>query len=270
MRMPFLLILLLVSVASAQTTPSSPYVDKHPNVVDQMVMTDTAGTWSEGTLRNANVLPDYPPRVAMGYLEKDFPKEGTWLGPEVKAEMPFTEMIASFNVSTPGKSGVVLDIRVKVDGEWSPWLYFQSWGKTLTPPTRPVKFDAGKMDVDTLVLNKPATEYQARVTLQSFDFNPSNRPFIRRLAVVYSGDVADVEERKRLIDAQRERLHEPATVPSNWARDLPVPFRGQGDYKNPRPLWSMICSPTSTSMVMEYFGVNRTTQENAEAIYDPA
>jgi hypothetical protein len=171
-------------------------------------------------------------------------------------------LIASFNVSTPGKSGVVLDIRVKVDGEWSPWLYFQSWGKTLTPPTRPVNFSAGKMDVDTLKLTNPATEYQARVTFDSFDFNSANRPFIRRLAVVYSGDVADAEE--------RAHLRGPTTVPSNWARDLPVPFRGQGDYSNPRALWSLICSPTSTSMVMQYFGVNRTTQENAEAIYDPA
>jgi hypothetical protein len=31
----------------------------------------------------------------------------------------------------------------------------------------------------------------------------------------------------------------------------------------------MICSPTSVSMVLEYHGVNRTTLENAMAIYDP-
>ncbi len=258
-----------VAQTTSPTTAATPYVDKHPNVVDLTDMIDSTETWSDGTLHNANVFRDDPPRVVMGYFEKKFPKVGTWVGPEVKTEMPFTEMIASFNVNTPGKTGAVLDIRVKVDGEWSPWLYFQSWGKTLTPPTRPVEFSAGKMDIDTLVLNKPAKEYQARVTLQSFEFHPEVRPFIRRLAIVYSGDVTDPEERARLRDDQLERLHEPATMPTSWARDLAVPFRGQGDYKNPRPLWSLICSPTSTSMVLQYFGANFTTQENAEAIFDP-
>ena len=64
-------------------------------------------------------------------------------------------------------------------------------------------------------------------------------------------------------------LSHPTTHPTNWARDLKVPFRGQGDFKNPKPLWGMICSPTSVSMVLEHFGANFTTVENAMCIYDP-
>ena len=48
--------------------------------------------------------------------------------------------------------------------------------------------------------------------------------------------------------------HRPARI---GRKHIQVPFRGQGDPKNPRALWSQICSPTSTSMVMEYYGINR-------------
>jgi hypothetical protein len=68
-------------------------------------------------------------------------------------------------------------------------------------------------------------------------------------------------------DAKRAELSPPTNLDGvNWARDIAVPFRAQG--VEARPLRSQICSPTSTSMVMEYFGVNRPTEENALAIYD--
>jgi len=250
-----LLITFLCLTARAQTTQPS---GKYANVVDQLDMIDSAETWSYGTLENANVQPDYPARIELGFKEKDFPRQGSWTGDIIPAKFPFTELIASFNLKTPGQTGVILDIRVKQGETWSPWLYMQSWGKTGTAQ-RTVKFDDGKVDVDTIFLTKPAEAYQARLSLQGFDFE-KNRPSVRRLAICYSGKVED--------SAERAKLNPPTTVPADWARDIPVPFRGQGDFKNPKSLWGQICSPTSTSMVMEYWGVNLPTVENALAIYD--
>jgi hypothetical protein len=67
-------------------------------------------------------------------------------------------------------------------------------------------------------------------------------------------------------EARREQLAWRPEIVGNWAVDLGVPFRAQGD--STRALAGQICSPTSTSMVMQYCGVDRPTVENALAIYD--
>jgi hypothetical protein len=56
-------------------------------------------------------------------------------------------------------------------------------------------------------------------------------------------------------------------IEGTWARDLGVPFRTQKDA--PPALRGEICSPTSVTMVMAYWGLERPVVENALAIYDP-
>lgn len=254
----------------ATTGPTNPSErdENPPGAIDKLVQTDSADAWSQGTLTNANVQPNDRPRIELGYRESDFPRIGSWIGPEVEAEFPFTELIASFNPTTPPNTGLTLDLRVKQDGIWSPWVYLQSWGKTLTPPDRITRWDGGKTDIDTLVLDKPAAAYQARVGLISFETDSKlPRPSMRRLSVCYTGVVLDPDLRAKILKGPDGPTSQPSS-PGNWARDLPVPFRGQGEIKNPKPLWKLICSPTSTSMVLQYYGIDLPTLENATAIYD--
>jgi hypothetical protein len=257
----------------AATAPSTrPARVKNPTgAIDKLVQIDTASAWSDGTFSNAVVHADYPARIELAYKDSDFPRVGTWTSPETRAAFPFSELIASFNPSCPPNTGVAMDVRVQQDGTWSPWIFLQAWGKTLTPPGREIKWDGGHADIDTLVLdaNRPAQRWQARITLYSFEFdaNSSPSPSVRRLSVCYSGVVTDPKQREKILEDSNDPTTRPVAT-SSWARDLAVPFRGQGDYKNPRALWGMICSPTSTSMVLEYYGINHTTVENALAIYD--
>lgn len=238
-----------------------------PGVVDRLEQVTDADAWSAGTSVNANVQPDSPARVELGYRESGYPRIGSWTGVETETDFPFDELIASFNVATPGATGITLEIRVKQEGAWSPWLYLQSWGKTLTPPDRTTRWDAGRVDIDTIFLDKPATKYQARVQFASFEFDTkAPRPAIRRLSVCYSGVVADPERRAKLLQDARPPA---ASATADWVRDLPVPFRGQGEDDVPRAIRELICSPTSTSMVLAFYGIDRPTAENAAAIYDP-
>jgi hypothetical protein len=143
----------------------------------------------------------------------------------------------------------------------------------LTPVDRPTKWDGGHVDIDTLVLDadKPATKFQSKISLVSFDFDAKSReqaPSVRRLSICYSGVVTDRQRREKILRDSNDPTTRPSTI-GNWARDLEIPFRGQGDFKNPKSLWGMICSPTSTSMVLAYYGIDRPTVENAMAIYDP-
>lgn len=263
------------SGASAAISPASapatrPSRDENPpGIVDKLVQVGNADAWSEGTLTNANVQPNDPPRIELGFRESDFPRMGSWTGPQVETDFPFTELIASFNPTTPADCGITLDMRVEQDGIWSPWLYLQSWGKTLTPVDRVTRWDAGHVSIDTLMLDKPATSYQCRLGLISFETDPkSPRPSVRRLSVCYSGVVSDPQRRAKLLKGSNDPTTHPAST-GEWARDLQVPFRGQGDSKNPKSIRKLICSPTSTSMVLQYYGIDRTTMENATAIYDP-
>lgn len=239
-----------------------------PGITDKLVQITDADGWSDGTMTNANVQPDAPARIELGYRESDFPRIGTWTGSPVDSAFPFTELIASFNVTTPPDTGVSLDVRVQQDGVWSPWAFMQNWGKTLTPPDRTIRWDSGQVRVDTLYLEKPATAYQCRLGLISFNTDPkSPRPSVRRLSVCYSGVVADAKLRAKILSGSNDPTTRP-TSPGQWARDLPVPFRGQGDDRNPKSIRKLICSPTSTSMVLQYDGFDRTTLENATAMYD--
>jgi hypothetical protein len=276
-RLAYILLLCMGGVLTAAEPTTEPAgapshglarSENPPGVVDRLEQVTDADGWSAGTMVNANVHPDSPVRVELGFRESEYPRIGSWTSPETAAAFPFDELIASFNVSVPGSTGVTFDIRVRQDGVWSPWVYLNSWGKTLTPPDRITQWDGGRVQVDTIVLNKPATHFQTRITLASFDYDlKSPRPFIRRLSVCYSGVVTDPDHRARLLHSTTA----PTTRPSSeWARDLPVPYRGQGEDSIPKSIRELICSPTSTSMVLAFYGFDRSTIENATAMYDPS
>jgi hypothetical protein len=135
-----------------------------------------------------------------------------------------------------------------------------SWGRTSGGPERVTDYPRGFVNVDYLVLDRPADAFKIRVQFQSFAADPALSPALRRLTVCYSGVVKD--------DAERARLRTPIPPEAaNWSGDLPVPFRTQQDA--PPAFRGEICSPTSVSMVMAYWGVERPTLQNAVSIFDP-
>ena len=96
-----------------------------------------------------------------------------------------------------------------------------------------------------------------RAKFAAYSVDPKQMPALRRLHVIYSGMPSD---------AEKPKWTQPVLVVTGWDRSLPVPFRPQGDA--PPNLSYQLCSPTSTSMVLNYWGVDRPTVENALAIYD--
>lgn len=233
-----------------------------PGMVDHLSMADSAADFQLGAMDGVDLITssDGVAQVIMKEAEtKDYPKKGTWTSPEQKTEYPFTELIPSWNLKTPGETGVYFEVRVHqaADQSWSPWMYIGYWGRVRV--VKPVdRFDGGYVNSDNLILSKPADAYQMRAVFQSFEPLGSTTPALRRVSVCYSGVVKD--------DAERQRLMWKPEITGTWAVDLAVPYRAQGD--SSEALSGQICSPTSTSMVMQYFGQNFPTVENAQAIYD--
>lgn len=230
------------------------------NIVDQLVMFDSPEAFNTGSYERTSLADG---RVILQDKREDsFPRSGTWTSPEQSTPFPITELIPSWNLIAPKETGARFHVRVKdhETGDWSPWMYLGQWGRTVATGknSRLTQFDGGEVEIDTLVLRRPAVAFQVRATLQSFDYDTKVVPALRRISVCYSGEVHDA--------ALRNQLSPMSPVPPNWARDLSVRFRAQAD--SHARIKGEVCSPTSVSMVMEYCGVSLPTLENATAIYD--
>lgn len=232
-----------------------------PGMVDRLVFLDTAEQLRGASRDNVAAATSGIPRLKLvGLRPRDYPQQGQWTSAEVPSEFPFTELLPSWNASMPKDTGLRFHVRVR-DAErqqWSPWLYFGSFGRTRPPQARTTSFAGGAVSIDVLVLSRPADAFQVKVDFFSFDLEARATPTLWRMAVSYSGVVED--------EARRRQLQPQVQAPEGWARDLGVPFRTQKDA--PPALAGEICSPTSVSMVMEHFGVDVPTVDNALAIYD--
>lgn len=235
-----------------------------PNMLDRLVLFDSDHAFVQGTLDCVAVNHETPAHVVLDDRRpKSYPRVGFWTSAETKTNFPFTELLPSWNASTPAQTGLRLQVRTQdaATNAWSPWLSIGRWGRTMDATKEDGftnQFAGGRVNVDTLMLDQPADAFQVRVELQSFDLNAAVNPIVRRIAVSYSGQAGS--------DDEYNQKREAVAVGNEWARDLQVPYRAQGD--SPRALSSQICSPTSTTMVMAYCGVDRPLLENAMAIYD--
>lgn len=233
-----------------------------PGVVDKLVLFDSPEAWQAGELERVQVQEGNPPHLLLTDARtKAFPKSGRYTTTEYKTQFPFTELLPSWNLSTSPDTGAAFHVRVRdvASGEWSPYLYVGQWGRTLHAPDRTLGYDGGEIHIDYLKLKQPADAFQMRATLYSFSIDESTTPTLRRLAASYSGVVAD--------EARRKALLEPVIVDGNWARSLPIRFRAQG--RLDPSISGSTCSPTSVSMVMDYYGIDNPNLQNAMRIYDP-
>ncbi|WP_086765000.1 peptidase C39 family protein [Streptomyces bobili] len=176
----------------------------------------------------------------------------TWTSPVHRLAVPATEAIASWNASTP--AGTWLQIELKAaysDGTSTPWYVMGRWAAGDQDIKRTSVDDQtdGRSTVwtDTLAVDDAATglrltSYRLRLTLYR---RPGTKltPTVWRVGAMGS-DVPD-------------RFTVPASVPG-LAQELVVPRYSQEihagqypEYDNGGEAW---CSPTSSQMIIEYWG----------------
>ena len=76
------------------------------------------------TGRRSNLSYD----AARGALLLDAPLEGVFLTEPVETEEPFNDLVASWNVLSPGTSSAEVFARLRVEGRWSEWMSWGVWG----------------------------------------------------------------------------------------------------------------------------------------------
>ena len=189
---------------------------------------------------------------------------GTLISPEVKGASVLDHLIPSWHATTPPGTWIQLHVRAKLPSGWTGWYRLPIWASDAAwVKRRSVKLPAdanGGVDVDTFFLKSPqvASAYQLSVTLFSMSARAS--PTLHMVAAAASRDAKVYPQRP------------PHT--SVWGKNLPVPQRSQAlpEYKDKGfggggEVW---CSPTSTSMVMEYWSHLLSTPSLNHSVPDAA
>ncbi|MFI1283363.1 peptidase C39 family protein [Streptomyces sp. NPDC020858] len=223
--------------------------------------------WRAGTHRGTTAVPGARPGLeigtAAGRTEYADPHTGkkstweyaTWTSPVHRSTVPATEAIASWNARTPAGTWIQIELRgTYTDGAVSPWYVMGRWASR-DGDIRRTSVDGqtdGKSTVwtDTLAVDAPAAAAGLRITDWQLRLTLHRRPGADRgptvwLAGAMASDVPD-------------RFTVPASAPSGTAHELKVPRYSQEvhigrypEYDNGGEAW---CSPTSSQMVVEFWG----------------
>ena len=185
---------------------------------------------------------------------------GTMVSKEVPLRAPIDHLIASWNAITPPGTWLQLRVRVRLPSGLSSWYRLPVWasdpGTVKRHSVKVAADDTGYVDTDTFELRnqKAATSYQLAATLFSAD--GATFPTVYLIGAVASMD--------------KSAYPTMAADESVFGTNLAVPQRSQelAEYKKPEyqpyggggQVW---CSPTSTSMVMEYWSqVTKDARKN--------
>lgn len=194
---------------------------------------------SSGTLLDGNRLVLAPGEIS-----------GTWTSPVVQAGFGFSRLVASWNADTPAESRVRIETQtVTSAGETSDWYTLGIWAaddRAVQRTSVGGQADAlGRIDTDTLYSrDQPFASYTLRVRLERATTDAPS-PSVRALGA----EVADFTYSSALgtsapVSAEPVELAVPSLSQEVHARQYPQ-WGGGGE------AW---CSPTSTEMVVEFWG----------------
>jgi hypothetical protein len=185
---------------------------------------------------------------------------GTWVSPPVDPGFPFNQLIASWNAGTPGASWLQIEVQATTATNRSTrWYVLGIWADDdgavkRTSVAGQVDGDA-RVATDTLVARgQPLAGYILRVTLtRPSAAAPS--PALAMIGAVVTGTAALSE------------TDGPSAASGGEPIALPVPAYSQMIHAGHYPQWGgggeVWCSPTSTQMVVEYWGQHPAPEELA-------
>ncbi|MFJ7340442.1 peptidase C39 family protein [Streptomyces sp. NPDC101110] len=236
------------------------------------------GDWSGGTAKGTRAVAGARPGVVIAkaaatvrYTDPHTGttaawEYGTWTSPVHRLAVPATEAIVSWNARTPAGTWIQVEIKgTYTDGSSTPWYVMGRWAAG-DRDIRRTSVDGQSDDrssvwTDTLAIDDPSTglrlaSCRLRLTLYR---KPGTKltPMVWRLGVMGS-DVPD----RFTVPASRPGLVKELAVP-RYSQEI---HKGQyPEYDNGGEAW---CSPTSSQMIIEYWG-GRLTEEQLDWV-DPA
>jgi peptidase C39-like protein len=179
---------------------------------------------------------------------------GTWTSPAYQPEFAITELVASWQAQTPKDSWVATQLSVRMGGQWSPWFTMGKWAFTTAGIQRtsvPGQNDRfGYISIDTYLSHSGSAAAAYRLREQLYG-SWQARPTVGQVAAV-------------AFDPQRP-TYRPSRTTMTRTAELDVPQYSQethhGEYARYGGGGEAWCSPTSTEMVVEYYGRGPTQKQ---------
>lgn len=178
----------------------------------------------------------------------------TWLSPIVVPGFGLTELVASWNASTPGGSWVQTEMRGDTGSGQTGWYVMGRWaaddGAFHRTSVGGQSDTNGTVDVDTFVAAGSLTSWQLRVTL----YRPAG-----------STDTPSLASVGAMASALPKSKPTPSSPGSAAGTVLEVPGYSQQIHAGQYPQWNgggeAWCSPTSSSMVLAFWGTGPTPDD---------
>jgi hypothetical protein len=266
-----LVVLALSATPSTAAKPQEREVGFHTwtSSADFLAGTRTGTTVADGALTFGTAAGSTPYVDPFGDGTAKTYEQASWVSPEVHPGFGLTELVASWNATTPAGTWIEVAMSGHSDqGTTTKWYVLGRWNNGDDTAAGDIHRTSlggqsdttGDVSVDTFVARsgRSLDSWRLKVTLY-------------RLAGTTSVPVL------RSVGAMASRLPSDATVPVSprggaWGRVLAVPTYSQETHIGQYPQWDgggeAWCSATSTAMVLDYYGAGPTPAETAWV--DPA
>jgi hypothetical protein len=252
-------LLVLLGVGPASAGEKSPYpVSFHAFAFSSGTTTGTRVDTTGALVLAANGLTTVSYVDPFGYAPRDY-AAGTWTSAWRSTTFGFMELVSSWNADTPQGTWIQVEVRATSaeDGHATKWYVLGRWAYGDADFHRTSVGGQGDKDgsvaIDTLLPKRPMSSYQLRLTLYRA-VGTTGTPRVTRLAAVASNPITI-------------KPYSPSTTTMTSGVELAVPRYSQethiGEYPqfdNGGEAW---CSPTSTSMVVAYWGRGPTAADYA-------
>jgi hypothetical protein len=202
----------------------------------------TRQQFSTGVLNNSVVDGD---RLTLAVGQTS----GSWTSTQVDPDFGFTRLVASWNADTPGASQVRIEVQAATQSGQTDWYTLGVWAASdhavQRTSVRGQNDTVGQIETDTLVArNSPFVSYTLRTTLERATADDPS-PSVRMLgAQVSDTSYVSGTATSAPLGGEAIELAVPSYSQEVHARQYPQ-YGGGGE------AW---CSPTSTEMVVEYWG----------------
>ncbi|MET8083870.1 C39 family peptidase [Micromonospora sp. NPDC005197] len=256
---------LTLLATAAPATAARPPAPTHD---EQITFQDWSGPadWHRGSRDGTRVVPGARAGVTLarpaGTIEYADPhtgttrtwEYGTWTSPVTQVGFDATELIASWNAETPAGTWIQVEMQGSyTSGDQTPWYVMGRWA-------------SGDTDIKRTSVNKQgdpwSTIWTDTFSIDDADAGVLLRSYQLRLTL-YRAPGQTAAPVVRMLGAMSSTVPDRFTVPPSaghiaWGVELPVPRYSQNvhaghypEYDGGGEAW---CSPTSTEMVVEYWG----------------
>lgn len=190
---------------------------------------------------------------------------GTWVSGWREPGFTFTRLIPSWNAETPDGTWIAIEVQTRrAGGGETKWWSFGTWaygdGTVKRASVKGQRDGDGNVDTDVLLTNAPMSAYRVRLTLARAS-GSSETPMVRLVTAVAS-DPSTLPGGPTTTTTTIPSLAGPGA-----GKELPVPPYSQeihaGEYPEYDGGGEAWCSPTSTAMVIAFWGKGPSAAELA-------